>query len=75
MMEDGGYLFRTGKSGVVAQVLSPAALTMQALSMWPEPTRLAGRALLAAGTRHAGRADQRLGARTSSRRTLREAQC
>jgi hypothetical protein len=30
----------TSNSGVVAQVLSPAALTMQALSMWPEPTRL-----------------------------------
>lgn len=32
----------TEKSGVVAQVLSPAALTMQPLSMWPEPTRLVG---------------------------------
>lgn len=30
------------KPGVAAQVLSPAALTMAALSMWPEPTRLAG---------------------------------
>jgi hypothetical protein len=32
----------TLKPEVVAQTLSPAMLTMQALSMWPEPTRLAG---------------------------------
>lgn len=30
----------TSKPEVVAQTLSPAMLTMQALSMWPEPTRL-----------------------------------
>jgi hypothetical protein len=30
----------TLKPWVVAQTLSPAMLTMQALSMWPEPTRL-----------------------------------
>jgi hypothetical protein len=37
-----GSFLLTWKSGVVAQTLSPAALTMQALSMWPEPTRLLG---------------------------------
>jgi hypothetical protein len=30
----------TVKPSVAAQVLSPAALTITALSMWPEPTRL-----------------------------------
>lgn len=39
-MEGGGGAFLTLKPGVVAQMLSPARLTMQALSMWPEPTRL-----------------------------------
>jgi len=33
----------TAKPTDVAQVLSPAALTMQALSIWPVPTRLVWR--------------------------------
>lgn len=45
--------YGTVKPEVVAHTLSPAALMMQALSMWPVPTRLRGNVL--AGAREAGR--------------------
>lgn len=37
---DVGWGGGTAKSGEVAQALSPAALRIAALSIWPEPTRL-----------------------------------
>lgn len=48
----------TVKPEVVAHTLSPAALMMEALSMWPVPTRLQGNIL--AGAREAGRIRRRV---------------
>lgn len=61
----------TEKPGEVAQVLSPAALTMQPLSMWPEPTRLLAGRVSDAGRALSARAWS--GARTSSQHRLRHA--